>query len=90
MASFLSQLRRQPEGTKSRLVFLFSLAITFVIGMFWLTSFSAQLTEEKMADARGENGSGPLNELTGAVSLFTKESFAALRELKDLIPLGAE
>lgn len=91
MHSFLSQLRRRPEWARRRIVLLCSISITLIIAFFWIASFSTRIAEKEMARAgNGPSKSGPLEELTGAVTLFAEESYAAIRDIKELLPFGKE
>jgi hypothetical protein len=88
--SLLSQLRRKPERMRRQIALIGSVCATVAIALFWLASFGARLTEETAENERGVARSGPFQELGAAVSLFTKESAAALRELKSLLPQKKE
>ena len=68
------------------MVVIGSVCATGIIALFWLLSFSARLAEETAEKESGIARSGPFQELGAAISLFTKESGEALRELRTLLP----
>ena len=72
------------------MVFIGSVCATCIIALLWLLSFSARLAEETAEEKSGVVRSGPFRELGAAISLFTKESGEALRELKSLLPRESE
>jgi hypothetical protein len=68
------------------MAFVGSVSVTVIVALFWLASLFAQLEEEgAQQSGRIAGRPGPFQELSAAVSLFTKESAAAFHELKSLL-----
>ncbi len=65
---------------------IISVCATGIIALLWILPFSTRLAKETAEEKSGAARSGPFQELGAAITLFTRESASAFRELQELFP----
>ncbi|MDO8619929.1 MAG: hypothetical protein Q7R64_01105 [bacterium] len=78
MLSLLSKLQQKPERARKQIAFLFSMAVTGIIVIFWIVSISVgDFASETVSDTKDEPG--PFDALTDGLSVFWNDTSETLQ-----------